>query len=348
MARREALKPREAISVQGKWMAENSVASEESTVEEPAGKKPSRMVVTVIAAILIVAVLVIAVVLSPKYSPLASIHDADGDGVADSDDEFPDDCDEWCDTDGDGCGDNGDAFPLDPSETSDADGDGYGDNCDEFPLDPDEWEDSDGDGYGDNSDAFPDDPEEWLDTDDDGVGDNSDEFPNDPDEWQDSDGDGYGDNCDAFPEDETEWADSDGDGIGDNSDTDYPPVIAITGRVIISSPAGYKFTMTSPTSEVTWTDLTIVLQSGEDSYAWSNATEEGLTGTVVTTQALGPSCDIGGVTFWLNITDLAGNGLMSNGDYFTLTGTFTPGTSYTVTLIHEPTDGQMAHMTWTA
>lgn len=334
--------------MQGKWMAEDSVNAEGSTSEGPSRKKPSRVIVTAVVAVVVVAVLVIAIMLSPKYSPLASIHDADGDGVADSDDEFPDDSDEWCDTDGDGCGDNGDAFPLDASETSDADGDGYGDNCDEFPNDADEWEDTDGDGYGDNGDEFPYDPDEWQDSDGDGYGDNGDEFPDDPDEWQDSDGDGYGDNCDVFPYDETEWADSDGDGIGDNSDPDYPPVTVIASRVSISSPAGYKFMLITPTSEVTWTDLTIMLQSGEDSYAWTTATEEGLTGGVVTTQALGPSCDIGGATFWLNITDLAGNGLVNTGDYFTITGMFTPGTTYTVTLIHEPTDSQMTKMNWTA
>lgn len=209
-------------------MAEESSPIEDSSAQEPTAetvgrKVPRRNMITAVIAIAVVLVLVLVVILSPKYSPLASVHDADGDGVADSDDEFPDDCDEWCDTDGDGCGDNADAFPLDASETSDEDGDGYGDNCDEFPNDADEWEDTDGDGYGDNGDAFPNDPEEWLDTDDDGVGDNADAFPTDSTQWADRDGDGYGDNPlgidpDAFPDDPSEWRDSDSDGVGDNAD----------------------------------------------------------------------------------------------------------------------------------
>lgn len=61
--------------------------------------------------------------------------DADGDGVIDLDDEFPNDPNESTDTDGDGVGDNGDVFPIDPRESSDADGDGFGDNSDPEPTD---------------------------------------------------------------------------------------------------------------------------------------------------------------------------------------------------------------------
>ena len=58
--------------------------------------------------------------------------DADGDGVADDEDAFPNDPAETADSDGDGVGDNADAFPYDPSETSDSDGDGIGDNADPY------------------------------------------------------------------------------------------------------------------------------------------------------------------------------------------------------------------------
>ena len=144
--------------------------------------------------------------------------DSDGDGIPDSNDQFPTDSTEWADSDGDGVGDNGDAFPTDPTEWVDSDGDGVGDNADDFPNDPGEQVDSDGDGVGDNADAFPLDPTEWADSDGDGIGDNADTFPLDPTEWADADGDGVGNNSDAFPTDPTEWADSDGDGIGDNAD----------------------------------------------------------------------------------------------------------------------------------
>lgn len=118
--------------------------------------------------------------------------DADGDGYADSIDDFPNDILQWLDNDLDGVGDNygftnftasvnktngndvvlvihrdqfGDAFPNDSTQWSDIDGDGYGDNesglePDAFPLIPSQSIDIDRDGYGDNTtkDAFePDD-----------------------------------------------------------------------------------------------------------------------------------------------------------------------------------------------
>jgi hypothetical protein len=56
--------------------------------------------------------------------------DADGDGIGDDIDQFPNDGDESMDSDGDGVGDNDDAFPFDANETLDTDGDGVGDNAD--------------------------------------------------------------------------------------------------------------------------------------------------------------------------------------------------------------------------
>jgi hypothetical protein len=162
-----------------------------------------------------------------------SVPDADGDGVPDASDMFPNDPKESKDTDGDGVGDNADAFPNDPTETLDTDGDGVGDNTDQFPNDANESKDSDGDGVGDNGDAFPNDSTETLDSDGDGVGNNTDVFPNDPNETKDNDNDGLGDNQDPnddndaklddedpFPFDATEWADADSDNIGDNKDLD--------------------------------------------------------------------------------------------------------------------------------
>ena len=135
--------------------------------------------------------------------------DSDGDGVADSEDAFPNDPEETTDFDGDGYGDNSDALPENAAEWLDTDNDGYGDNSDAFPLDEAEWLDTDKDGYGDNSDAFKNDPTEWLDTDGDGVGDEGDYNINDPDikserdylDTFDRDEDGTADDLDVAPDD---------------------------------------------------------------------------------------------------------------------------------------------------
>ena len=88
--------------------------------------------------------------------------DADGDGVVDEVDIFPNDSSEQYDPDSDGVGDNADAFPNDANESSDLDSDGVGDNADAFPNDANESSDSDMDGIGDNADAFPNDPSKSI------------------------------------------------------------------------------------------------------------------------------------------------------------------------------------------
>ena len=192
--------------------------------------------------------------LSPSISPLSSIHDTDGDGFADDDDQFLNNPTQWADSDGDGYGDNQhpdatqvDNFTENPTQWADSDGDGYGDNqsseatqVDNFTENPTQWADSDGDGYGDNQsseatqvDDLPLNPTQWVDSDGDGYGDNQgsaatqvDNFTDNPTQWADSDGDGYGDNqsseatqVDDFPSNPTQWTDSDGDGFGDNQNS---------------------------------------------------------------------------------------------------------------------------------
>ncbi|MBN2800815.1 MAG: thrombospondin type 3 repeat-containing protein, partial [Deltaproteobacteria bacterium] len=116
--------------------------------------------------------------------------DTDGDGVGDNTDLCPgvadpyqldadgdltgDACDP--DLDGDGVANADDAFPEDPEEWADADADGAGDNWDRFPHDPHEWADTDRDGVGDNADLCPEvaDPDQ-LDLDGDLIGDPCDE-----------------------------------------------------------------------------------------------------------------------------------------------------------------------------
>ena len=83
-----------------------------------------------------------------------AISDADGDGVPDDQDAFPNDPNESVDTDGDGVGDNGDAFPNDANESADTDGDDTGDNGDNCAVaNPDQF-DTNNDGQGDACDPL--------------------------------------------------------------------------------------------------------------------------------------------------------------------------------------------------
>ena len=152
--------------------------------------------------------------------------DADGDGYADSIDEFASEPTQWSDTDEDGFGDNsegfqGDACPgfygtssLDRVGCPDADGDGWSNSdsiwttaqgADAFPTITSQHSDTDADGFGDNEGGFEADacPEEsgssifdrfgCLDTDGDGWSDAGDMLPFEPTQHLDQDMDGFGD-----------------------------------------------------------------------------------------------------------------------------------------------------------
>ncbi len=153
--------------------------------------------------------------------------DFDGDGYADSIDEFPTETTQWLDTDGDGFGDNvngleGDRCPSVAGTSSedrfgclDSDSDGWsnpdiswtvGLGADAFPTYSSQHADQDGDGYGDSVDGFQPDscPETAGTSFEDSYG------------CLDSDGDGWSDESDAFPEDSTQHMDADLDGYGDS------------------------------------------------------------------------------------------------------------------------------------
>ena len=154
--------------------------------------------------------------------------DDDNDWVADIDDDFPLDPNEWIDLDMDGIGNNadddvdGDGWTNSvEEECAEAGGDGDPNNANVHPHDIDGDgdcnafdHDDDGDGVADGDDAFPLDSTEWLDTDGDGTGDNT-----DPDDDGDLFGDEYEVGCKSDPLDpDSSPGDLDEDGICDEMD----------------------------------------------------------------------------------------------------------------------------------
>ena len=131
--------------------------------------------------------------------------------------------------------------------------------------------------------------------------------------------------------------------LGFNPGGGSTPSLQITAKTSISNPNGYKFAMTGPTQTVTWTDFTVILQFGATSITCDNALQATLTGSDVMSQNLTTKSG-----FTVTAYDLGGNGAIDNGDYFTITGSFTSGTAYTVILLYEPTNGKMVDNSWTA
>ncbi len=159
--------------------------------------------------------------------------DRDGDGFADSIDEFPDESTQWMDTDGDGFGDESSGFlgdncmSLSGSSTEDRRG------C--LDSDQDGWSDADMSwSSSDGADAFPNDVTQHSDMDGDGFGDEISGYQADSckavygtstlDRFgcPDSDGDGWSDEGDALPDDPTQYLDEDEDGFGDSPQGNLP------------------------------------------------------------------------------------------------------------------------------
>ena len=145
------------------------------------------------------------------------------------------------DSDGDGWADSIDDFPNDDTQHSDQDGDGFGDNAtgnnaDDCPItfgnstiDRLGCVDTDGDGYSDINDDFPTDPTRHLDTDGDGYADFEDDCATVPGTSTngsigcfDADQDTWADDDDSFTLDATQWNDTDMDGFGDNANGTNP------------------------------------------------------------------------------------------------------------------------------
>jgi hypothetical protein len=125
-----------------------------------------------------------------------------------------------------------------------------------------------------------------------------------------------------------------------------------TGPVssLVSEPvqSGERFTFASISRDTVWSDITIVLSDGLDSIAWTPSTSELDNGIETTAQY--PVVMLGDISVFCNITDLAGNGRISGGDFFTLTtgspNRFDATGPYSVTVIYDPNGGQICSTTF--
>ena len=113
---------------------------------------------------------------------------------------------------------------------------------------------------------------------------------------------------------------------------------------------GFKIEFTAPTSVVEWGNLTIRLSEGTNETLWTSIPTEDLTSPTPPAIWIGGEQNLGGLRVFLNVTDLAANGRMSNGDYIILTTAidhFSPLKTYSLILIFEPTSGQMLNYSFT-
>jgi len=141
--------------------------------------------------------------------------------------------------------------------------------------------------------------------------------------------------------------------LGFGGNTDVTPAVSITKTAIT---AGYQFAPTNPTETAAWGDVTIVLEAvGYTPISWGNVTTALLTsatGAPIVWHYGTPGAThvLSGVTIWLNITDLGGNGQVNTGDYISVTyggaTAWVSGVTYTLKMMYEVSDSQMGSATF--
>jgi len=105
---------------------------------------------------------------------------------------------------------------------------------------------------------------------------------------------------------------------------------------------GVKITIVSITyTKVVWDDISVLLGDGTSYAEWDPETADLDGGSVAT--ASYPAEPLGALSVTMTVTDLAGNGVVSSGDYFTLIANpvFLSGTTYTALFLWDPTSEQM-------
>lgn len=117
-----------------------------------------------------------------------------------------------------------------------------------------------------------------------------------------------------------------------------------------STPGGWILTCTAPTQTVYWDDVTVLLEHNGTYVQWTNVSTTALTGTGITTQHLGGvNQTLDGAAKFLNVTDLGGNGQISDGDFMAITSgdSWVAGHTFKVTLLYELDEGMMVDLAWT-
>jgi flagellin-like protein len=132
--------------------------------------------------------------------------------------------------------------------------------------------------------------------------------------------------------------------LGFGGTSTQTPTSSLTKSTVTS---GVKLTFAPVSVDTQWSDVTILLSDGTNTVQWATVTTDLDDGT--TTKDEFTVVTLGALSVYCNVTDLAGNGYVNQGDYFVLTtggGSFSSATTYTATIMHDPTAAEICHMTF--
>ena len=131
--------------------------------------------------------------------------------------------------------------------------------------------------------------------------------------------------------------------LGFGGTSSQTPTTSLSKESITS---GWKFKFAPVSVDTQWSDVTVQLTDGSNTVQWTPATTDLDNGT--TAKSLEGIQTLGSLSVFCNVTDLAGNGYVNQGDFLAITTSgatpFSSATTYTVTIMHDPTAAEMCDM----
>ena len=133
--------------------------------------------------------------------------------------------------------------------------------------------------------------------------------------------------------------------LGFGTDTSSTPTTTLSQSQITN---GIKLTFGAVNQDISWGDLSFLLDDGTNTDGAANLTAADLTSTDLgVTWYAGAQITVGTLVVTMVIQDLSSNGKADQGDNIKLTASsFSGTTDYVFTVIYEPTDGEMAKSTF--
>ncbi|MCU0853003.1 MAG: hypothetical protein MUC90_07130, partial [Thermoplasmata archaeon] len=134
--------------------------------------------------------------------------------------------------------------------------------------------------------------------------------------------------------------------LGFGGAEDYPPTAYLSCTSVVG---GFMFTFSDPSHDVYWSDVTIRVSDYYDFVSWDTLSSD-LDGGAQTTKAYALKTLGDGLQVYLNVTDLAGNGMIDDGDFFTLSpgggSLFDSEVIYEAVVIYQPTGATVCMSTF--
>jgi flagellin-like protein len=130
--------------------------------------------------------------------------------------------------------------------------------------------------------------------------------------------------------------------LGFGGTSTQTPTSSLTKSTVSS---GVKLTFAPVSVDTQWDDITLLLSDGTNTVQWSPATAS--LDNATTSKQLCGAQTLTSLSVYCNVTDLAGNGYVNQGDYIVLTtggGSFSAATTYTCTIMHDPSAAEMTHL----